>query len=156
MNIGDIIIVKAGEKIPLDGVVVEDILFKYIGFNGRVRAQGALSPAKRSLSGCINLNGLLRVKVTKEFGESTVAKIFRFGRKLQQQKQNQKTLLPNLPDIILRWWLSERCCWQSFRVDLRRLERLDRQSVDLPGHFLPVRFSYFYSPSAFSVESEEL
>ena len=75
VNIGDIIIVKAGEKIPLDGVVVEGISsLNTSALTGESVPRG-VKPGKEVISGCINLNGLLRVKVTKEFGESTVAKI---------------------------------------------------------------------------------
>ena len=75
VNIGDIIIVKAGEKIPLDGVVVEGISsLNTSALTGESVPRG-IKPGKEVISGCINLNGLLRVKVTKEFGESTVAKI---------------------------------------------------------------------------------
>lgn len=73
--VGDIIIVKPGEKIPLDGVIIEGIsslnttaltgesLPRDVGVNDEV------------ISGCININGVLRIKVTKEFEESTVSKI---------------------------------------------------------------------------------
>ena len=73
--IGEVIVVKAGEKIPLDGVVV----------SGQTTVDTAAltgEPAPRDLfcgdeavSGCINLTGLIEIRVTKPFGESTVAKI---------------------------------------------------------------------------------
>ena len=52
-----------------------------------------IKPGKEVISGCINLNGLLRVKVTKEFGESTVAKILDLDRKLQQQKAKSENFI---------------------------------------------------------------
>ena len=62
MNIGDIIIVKAGEKIPLDGVVVEGISsLNTSALTGESVPRG-VKPGKEVISGCINLNGLLRVK----------------------------------------------------------------------------------------------
>lgn len=75
IKIGDIIVVKAGEKIPLDGIVIEgkstvdtaaltgESLPRTVGVNSDV------------ISGCINQSGMLRIRVTKVFGESTVAKI---------------------------------------------------------------------------------
>lgn len=114
VNIGDIIIVKAGRKSSgwrCSGGISS---LNTSALTGESVPRG-VKPGKEVISGCINLNGLLRVKVTKEFGESTVAKILDLVENSSSKKQNQKTLLPNLPDIILRWWLSERCCWQSFR-----------------------------------------
>jgi Cd2+/Zn2+-exporting ATPase len=73
--VGAIIVVKAGERIPLDGVVLEGrSTINTAALTGeslpREVAQG-----DSVISGCININGLLRVGVSKEFGQSTVAKI---------------------------------------------------------------------------------
>ncbi|MCL2498750.1 MAG: cadmium-translocating P-type ATPase [Defluviitaleaceae bacterium] len=75
VNIGDIIVVKPGEKIPLDGVVIEgESMLDTTALTGEsVPRKAAFSDTV--LSGCINLNGVLTVEVTKTFGESTVAKI---------------------------------------------------------------------------------
>jgi len=75
VNIGDIIVVKPGEKIPLDGEVIEgESMLDTAALTGesvprRARVGDAV------LSGCINQNGVLTIKVTKTFGQSTVAKI---------------------------------------------------------------------------------
>ena len=75
VNIGDIIIVKAGEKIPLDGVVVEGISsLNTSALTGESVPRG-VKPGKEVISGCINQTGILNIQTTKEFGESTVAKI---------------------------------------------------------------------------------
>jgi len=75
VNIGDIIVVKPGEKIPLDGVVVEgESMLDTMALTGEsVPRKVAVSDT--ALSGCINQNGVLTIEVTKAFGESTVAKI---------------------------------------------------------------------------------
>ena len=75
VKIGDIIVVKAGEKVPLDGVVVEGVSSLNTSALTGDSVPRSVKPGKEVISGCINMNGLLRVKVTKEFGESTVAKI---------------------------------------------------------------------------------
>ena len=75
VKIGDIIVVKAGEKVPLDGVVVEGVSSLNTSALTGESVPRSVKPGKEVISGCINMNGLLRVKVTKEFGESTVAKI---------------------------------------------------------------------------------
>ena len=73
--IGDVIVVRPGEKIPLDGVVLEgSSSLDTAALTGESVPRDA-APGDELLSGCVNLTGLLKVRVTKEFGESTVAKI---------------------------------------------------------------------------------
>jgi len=72
---GEIILVKPGEKIPLDGVIVEGTsMLDTTALTGESVPRSA-KPGDTVLSGCINQNGLLTIKVSKSFGESTVAKI---------------------------------------------------------------------------------
>lgn len=73
--VGDIIVVKAGEKVPLDGVVIEGSSFvDTAALTGESVPREVLT-GDEIISGCINQNGLLRIRVTKPFGESTVSKI---------------------------------------------------------------------------------
>jgi len=75
VKIGDIIVVKPGERIPLDGqVVAGNSLVDTSALTGESIPR-ELEPGKEALSGFINKHGLLTVKVTKTYGESTVAKI---------------------------------------------------------------------------------
>ncbi|MBQ9375949.1 MAG: cadmium-translocating P-type ATPase [Ruminococcus sp.] len=75
VSIGDIIVIKPGEKIALDGVVVEGNSFvDTSALTGESVPRGVM-PDSEVISGCINQSGLIKVRVTKEFGESTVAKI---------------------------------------------------------------------------------
>lgn len=75
INVGDIITVKAGEKIPLDGIVTEgESTVDTAALTGESLPR-SVCEGESVISGCINLSGLLRVKVTKPFGESTVSKI---------------------------------------------------------------------------------
>ena len=73
--VGDTITVKAGEKIPLDGVVLEGASMVNTSALTGESVPRQVQPGDDVISGCINQNGLLRVRVTKAFGESTVAKI---------------------------------------------------------------------------------
>ena len=73
--VGDTITVKAGEKIPLDGVVLEGASMVNTSALTGASVPRQVQPGDDVISGCINQNGLLRVRVTKAFGESTVAKI---------------------------------------------------------------------------------
>ena len=73
--VGDTIVIKAGERIPLDGVVLEGTSnVDAAALTGESLPREA-QPGDDVISGCVNLSGLLRVRVTKAFEESTVAKI---------------------------------------------------------------------------------
>ena len=93
VKIGDIIVVKPGEKIPLDGTVVEGKT------NLDTKAlTGEPMPREANIgddviSGCINLNGLIKVKVTKEFGESTVSKILDLVENASSKKSKSENFI---------------------------------------------------------------
>ena len=75
VSIGDIILIKPGEKIPLDGEIIDgETLIDTRALTGESVPRGAKS-GDSVLSGCINESGAIKVRVTKEFGESTAAKI---------------------------------------------------------------------------------
>ena len=75
VGVGDIIIVKPGEKIPLDGIVIEgESTLDTTALTGESAPRKA-AVSDTVLSGCINKNGVLTIEVTKTFGESTVARI---------------------------------------------------------------------------------
>ncbi|MGJ4852061.1 heavy metal translocating P-type ATPase, partial [Bacillota bacterium Meth-B3] len=75
VQVGDVILVKPGEKIALDGVILEGVSsIDTKALTGESLPRGA-EEGDDVLSGCINLSGPLRIKVTKPFGESTVSKI---------------------------------------------------------------------------------
>ena len=73
--VGDIILVKPGERIPLDGDVVEGTSTLDTAALTGESLPRSVGPGESVVSGCVNLSGLLRVEVTKPFEESTVAKI---------------------------------------------------------------------------------
>ena len=75
VSIGDIIIIKPGEKVPLDGKVIEGMSMLDTSALTGESVPREVEPGNEILSGTINLNGLLTVEVTKEFGDSTVSKI---------------------------------------------------------------------------------
>ena len=86
VNVDDIIIVKPGERVPLDGVIIEGN-----SFVDTSALTGESVPRERTvddeiLAGCINTNGVLKVKVTKEFGESTVARILELVENASNKK----------------------------------------------------------------------
>ena len=75
VTVGDAITVKAGERIPLDGVVLEGQSMVNTSALTGESVPRQVQPGDDVISGCVNQSGLLRVQVTKPFGESTVQKI---------------------------------------------------------------------------------
>ncbi len=73
--VGDVITIKAGEKVPLDGVVLDGTSMVNTSALTGESVPRQVQPGDDVISGCVNQNGLLRVRVTKAFGESTVSKI---------------------------------------------------------------------------------
>ncbi len=73
--VGEIIVIRPGEKVPLDGVVIEGASSLNTAALTGESAPRDVEAGGELLSGCINITGLLKAKVTKEFGQSTVAKI---------------------------------------------------------------------------------
>lgn len=73
--VGDEIVVTSGEKIPLDGIVVSGSAVVDTSALTGEAAPRELNTGDEAISGCINTNGYLKIKVQKEFGESTVSKI---------------------------------------------------------------------------------
>lgn len=75
VKIGDTIIVKTGEKIPLDGIIIDGTAtLDTSALTGESRPS-EVKIGDEAISGCINTNGLLKIRVTKEYGQSTVSKI---------------------------------------------------------------------------------
>ena len=75
VEIGEVIVIRPGEKVPLDGVVLEGASsLNTAALTGESAPRDAAAGSEL-LSGCVNLTGLLKARVTKEFGQSTVAKI---------------------------------------------------------------------------------
>ncbi len=75
VGIGTIIVVRPGEKIPIDGVVVEGSTTLNTSALTGESIPREVAEGDEVISGCVNLNGLLRIRTTREFGESTVSKI---------------------------------------------------------------------------------
>ena len=84
--VGDVIIVRSGEKIPLDGTVVEgEAAVDTAALTGESLPR-VLKPGSEALSGFINTNGLLKIKVSRVYGESTAAKILKLVENAESRK----------------------------------------------------------------------
>ena len=93
IKVGDIILIKPGEKIPLDGIVVEgNSLLNTLALTGESMPK-SVTETDEVLSGCINNEGILKVKVTKEFGESTVSKILDLVENASSRKSKSENFI---------------------------------------------------------------
>ncbi len=93
VKIGDIIIIKPGEKVPLDGTVIEgntSIDTKALTGESLPRE---IAPGDEILSGSINISGLIKVKVSKEYGESTVSKILDLVENASSKKSKSENFI---------------------------------------------------------------
>jgi len=93
VKIGDIILIKPGEKIPLDGIVVEgNSHLNTLALTGESMPK-SVTVNDEVLSGCINNEGILKVKVTKKFGESTVSKILDLVENASSRKSKSENFI---------------------------------------------------------------
>lgn len=93
VNIEEIILIKPGEKVPLDGVVVEgSSSLNTLALTGEAVPRN-VKVGDEVLSGCINNSGILKVKVTKEFGESTVSKILDLVENASSRKSSSENFI---------------------------------------------------------------
>lgn len=90
---GEIILIKPGEKVPLDGIVIEGAsALNTLALTGESLPR-ELAVGDEVLSGCINLTGVLRVKTTKTYGESTVSKIIRLIENADASKSRSEAFI---------------------------------------------------------------
>ena len=93
INIGDIIIVKPGEKVPLDGTIVDgNSMLDTSALTGE-SVPREVSIGDEVLSGSINQNGVIEIKVTKNFGESTVSKILDLVENASSKKSKSENFI---------------------------------------------------------------
>lgn len=93
VNIGEIILVKPGEKIPLDGVVVEGkSMLNTVALTGE-SVPRKVTVNDEVLSGCINNDGILKIKVSKKYGESTVSKILDLVENASSRKSKSENFI---------------------------------------------------------------
>ncbi len=98
--VGDVIVVKAGERIPIDGVVLEgESSIDTAALTGESCPRDVV-PGDDVVSGCINRTGLLRVRTTKAFGESTVARIL----EMVENSSAKKAKAENFITRFARWY----------------------------------------------------
>ena len=99
VEIGSVIVVKPGEKIPLDGIVLEGTsTLNTSALTGESIPREVIKDDE-VISGCININGLLKIRTTKEFGESTVSKILELVENASSRKSQSENFISKFAKI---------------------------------------------------------
>ena len=97
--VGSVIVVKPGEKVPLDGVVIEGTsALNTVALTGESLPRD-VNVGDEVVSGCVNLSGVLRVRTTKAFGESTVSKIISLVEHAGERKSQSETFITRFARI---------------------------------------------------------
>ena len=93
VEVGEIIIIKPGEKVPLDGIVVEgNTSLNTVALTGESLPRD-VAEGDEVISGCVNLSGVIKVRTTKSFGESTVLKIIDLVENATENKSKSETFI---------------------------------------------------------------
>ena len=93
VEVGETIVIKPGEKVPLDGVILEGATaLNTIALTGESLPR-EVAEGDEVVSGCVNLSGLIKVRTTKSFGESTVSKIINLVENATESKSRSETFI---------------------------------------------------------------
>ena len=99
VELGSVIVIRPGEKIPLDGVVVEGTsALNTVALTGESLPRD-ITVDDEVVSGCVNLSGVIRVRTTKSFGESTVSKIIRLVEEAGDYKSKSEAFITKFARI---------------------------------------------------------
>ena len=99
VKVGDTIIIKPGERVPLDGVIIEGTsALNTVALTGESLPRD-VAEDDEVISGCVNLSGVLRVRVTKPYGESTVSKIIKLVEDAGEHKSQSETFITRFARI---------------------------------------------------------
>ena len=97
--VGETIVIRPGEKVPLDGVVVEgNTALNTVALTGESLPRD-IAEGDEVISGCVNISGLIKVRTTKSFGESTVSKIIDLVENATESKSKSETFITRFARI---------------------------------------------------------
>ena len=99
VSVGSIIVVQPGEKVPLDGVVLEGSASLNTSTLTGESLPRDVKPGDEIISGCINMSGVLKIRTTKEFGESTVSKILDLVENASSRKSKSEAFISRFAKI---------------------------------------------------------
>ena len=153
VEIGSIIVVQPGEKIPIDGVVTEGKTTLNTSALTGESLPREVAPGDEVISGCINMMGVLKIRTTKEFGESTVSKIL----DLVENSSSKKSKSEHFISKFARYYTPAVCYGALALAVLPPLVRMLAMGLApewgnwilpcayLPGYQLPVCAGHQYS-----------
>ncbi len=99
VKVGEVIVIRPGERVPLDGVIVEGAsALNTVALTGESMPRD-VAEGDEVISGCVNLSGMVRVRVTKPYGESTVSKIIRLVESAGENKSKSETFITRFARI---------------------------------------------------------
>jgi len=99
VRVGEVIVIRPGEKVPLDGVVIEgSTSLNTVALTGETLPRD-VNEGDEIISGCVNLSGVVRVRTTKPFGESTVSKIIRLVENAGENKSKSEAFITRFARI---------------------------------------------------------
>jgi Zn2+/Cd2+-exporting ATPase len=137
VKVGDVVVVRPGEKVPLDGVVVEGCsALNTLALTGESVPRD-VNKGDEVVSGCINLTGVIRIRTTKSFGESTVSKIIALVESADENKSKSEAFITRFARVytpivvfsalalaiippLLGYVLGEDAGWGGFALWLNR------------------------------------
>lgn len=99
VQVGEIILVKPGEKVPLDGTVIEGTSSLDTRAITGESVPRSVKPGEAAYSGCVNLSGVLRLRVTKGFGESTASKIIDMVKNAGSNKSHSEKFIKRFAKV---------------------------------------------------------
>ncbi|MCQ2225287.1 MAG: cadmium-translocating P-type ATPase, partial [Paludibacteraceae bacterium] len=99
VNVGETIVIKPGERVPMDGIVLEgNSSLDTVALTGE-SVPRSIQAEDEVISGCVNLSGLLKVKVTKSFGESTASKVIELVENAGKNKSTSEAFITRFARI---------------------------------------------------------
>lgn len=99
ISVGETIIIKPGEKVPMDGSVIEGrSTLNTLALTGE-SVPSSIEVGEQIISGCVNISGLLKIKVEKSFGESTASKIIDLVEKASKNKSRSESFITKFAHI---------------------------------------------------------
>ncbi len=156
VQVDDIIVIKAGERVPLDGTVTQgSSALDTAALTGESLPRD-VEPGDEVISGCVNLSGLLHVKVSKPYGQSTVARIL----DLVENSSEKKAQAEHFITKFARYYTQscQQLTLQRFNLGHQAAASLPADwpvggvgppCPELPGRILPMRPGHLHSPVLF-------
>ena len=147
---GTVIVVRPGEKIPIDGVVVEGVSTLNTSALTGESVPRDIQPGDEVISGCINMTALLKIRTSREFGESTVSKILDLVENASSKKSKSENFIAKFARIY-----TPVVCFSALALAIlpplveRRVGRLGLSGADFSGYQLSLCTGYQYSAQLF-------